>query len=462
MTIASQFSSALELARGGIANQLLYGRVDRLLETMFCTTAVYRRMLAAHENGRRLGSYDTGPTAMLTMQITLEPETELTPEQRAVLARAAHTARPNAKTRVRLAAALNHLDCQEDIIALLQPERDLSVPEVILLSSALLRRPGRARLAQAMAAIDQVYGLAREPIDRGLLLTQAGRIRAGLKDMDGAHRAWTDALELAPNNSEACMRRAVLDLKSGNPLAALALVEGLRSQGVRHAYILAVETLALARAGDIAAARRTSPLDLTDLSDLSPPDGWANIDDFNAELAKELIAHPAFARFRYGSAKTARWGIESPLSSSTPLLHLLMKKIASALVAPLERFARTDHPWSVGRPSKAVLHCSCVVANCGEFDEWHVHPTGWLNGVYYVQVPEGVSTGQDQAGCVAFGLPDSLAGPIASTEYQVSTVRPRQGAMLLFPSHFYHRTFPHQLAERRIVITFELRPVERR
>ena len=44
MTIASQFSSALELARGGIANQPLYGRDDRLLETMFCTTAVYRRI----------------------------------------------------------------------------------------------------------------------------------------------------------------------------------------------------------------------------------------------------------------------------------------------------------------------------------------------------------------------------------------------------------------------------------
>ena len=396
---------------------------------------------------------------MFSTRITLEPDTELTPEQCALLARAAHTAKQNVKTRARLATALNHLDFQEDVIALLQSAQDRSVPEVILLSSALLRRPGKARFAQATAAIDQFIGLAREPVDRGRLLAQAGRIRASLNDLDGAQRAWTKALELDPHNSEACLRRAVLDLRSGHPQAALALVERLRSLGVRHAYVLAVKTLALARAGDIAAARRTSPFDLTDFSDVAPPDGWTSIGDFNAALAQELFAHPAFARFRYGSSKTARWGINSPLSRNTPLLHLLMNQIASALVAPLERFAGRVHQWNDGSPAEAVLHCSCVVADCDEFDEWHVHPTGWLNGVYYLQVPATISAGQDEAGCVAFGLPDGPVGPQAATDYGISTVRPRQGAMLLFPSHFYHRTFPHQLAERRIVITFELRPV---
>jgi uncharacterized protein (TIGR02466 family) len=397
---------------------------------------------------------------MFDTRITLEPDTELTPEQRALLARAAHTAKQNVKTRGRLATALNHLDFQEDVIALLQSAQDLSVPEVILLSSAFLRQPGKARFGLAMAAIEQFIGLARVPVDRSRLLTQAGKIRAGLKDLDGAKRAWTEALELDPHNNEACLRRAVLDLRSGNPQAALALVERLRSLGVRHAYILAVETLALARVGNIAAARRTSPLDLTDFSDVAPPDGWTSIDDFNAALAQELFAHPAFSRFRYGSATTARWGIDSPLSRSTPLLHLLMNQIASALVAPLERFAGLDHRWNDGKPAEAVLHCSCVVADYDEFDEWHVHPTGWLNGVYYVQVPAAILAGQDEAGCVAFGLPDGPVGSQAANEYGISTVRPRQGAMLLFPSHFYHRTFPHQLAERRIVITFELRPVK--
>ena len=395
---------------------------------------------------------------MFTTRITLEPHTELTPEQRAVLARAAHLARPSVKTRARLAAALNHLDSQEEIISHLQSERDLSVPEVVLLSSAWLRRSGKARFAQAMAAVDQAIGLVSDPVDRGLLLTQAGRILAGLKCLDGAHRALTEALELAPYSREACMRRATLDLQSGNPQAALALVERLSSLGVRHAYLLAIRTLALARAGEIAAAHHTSSLELTDFSDLSPPDGWTNIDDFNAELAQELIAHPAFARFRYGSAKTARWGIDAPLSSSTPLIRQLMTQIASMLPAAIERLAAVDHPWNRARPDEAVLHCSCVVSDCGDFDEWHVHPTGWLNGVYYVRVPNAISSGQDEAGCVAFGLPEPLAGSQSAGEYGISTFRPRQGEILLFPSHFYHRTFPHQLAERRIVITFELRP----
>jgi hypothetical protein len=228
--------------------------------------------------------------------------------------------------------------------------------------------------------------------------------------------------------------------------------------GVRHGYLLAIRTLALARAGEIAAAHHASPLKLTDFSDLSPPGDWASIDNFNAELAQELTAHPAFARFRYGSAKTARWGIDAPLNRSTPLIRLLMTQIASELASAIKRFAAVDHPWNRGRPDEAVLHCSCVVADSGEFDEWHMHPTGWLNGVYYVQVPNAISSGQDKTGCVAFGLPEPLAGSQSAGEYGISTFRPRPGAMLLFPSHFYHRTFPHQLAEQRIVITFELRP----
>lgn len=395
---------------------------------------------------------------MFPTRITLEPDTELTPDQGGVLARAAHLARPSVKTRARLAGALNHLDRQEDIVALLQPAPDLSATEVLLLSSALIRRPGKANFAQAMAAINQVCGLTNEPRDRSLLLTQTGRILANLSDVDGAHRSLTEALELDPHNREACMRRATLDLQSENPQAALALVERLSSLGVRHAYLLAIKTLALARAGEIAAAHNTSPLELADFSDLSPPGNWTNTGDFNAALAQELIAHPAFARFRYGSAKTARWGIDAPLSRSTPLIRLLMTQIASELTAAIGRFAAVDHPWSRERPGEAMLHCSCVVADCGEFDEWHMHPTGWLNGVYYVQVPTAISSGQDEAGCVAFGLPEPLAGPQSAGEYGISTFRPRQGAMLLFPSHFYHRTFPHQLAEQRIVITFELRP----
>jgi 2-polyprenyl-3-methyl-5-hydroxy-6-metoxy-1,4-benzoquinol methylase len=44
MTIASQFAPLLELARGVTANQPLYGRDDRHLKNMLCTTAVYRRI----------------------------------------------------------------------------------------------------------------------------------------------------------------------------------------------------------------------------------------------------------------------------------------------------------------------------------------------------------------------------------------------------------------------------------
>ena len=92
------------------------------------------------------------------------------------------------------------------------------------------------------------------------------------------------------------------------------------------------------------------------------------------------------------------------------------------------------------------------------FEEWHVHQHGWLSGVYYVAVPEAVAHGDGEAGCLAFGLPDELIGKDAADAYGVEIARPRAGLSMLFPSHVYHRTFPHATRENRICLAFDLWP----
>jgi uncharacterized protein (TIGR02466 family) len=105
-----------------------------------------------------------------------------------------------------------------------------------------------------------------------------------------------------------------------------------------------------------------------------------------------------------------------------------------------------------------LLSSWCVITEREGFEDWHTHPQGWMSGVYYVEVPQSVSDGEGEAGCLALGLPEGLVGEEASAIFGRQVVRPRAGLLVLFPSHCYHRTFPHRSPGRRIGISFDLRP----
>ena len=93
------------------------------------------------------------------------------------------------------------------------------------------------------------------------------------------------------------------------------------------------------------------------------------------------------------------------------------------------------------------------------FENWHLHPFAWLSGVYYVRVPDQIANGNSRNGCIAFGLPEDLAGKAGAEAYGQRLVRPQEGLMLTFPSHAYHRTYPHETAGKRICFAFDVRPI---
>jgi uncharacterized protein (TIGR02466 family) len=137
---------------------------------------------------------------------------------------------------------------------------------------------------------------------------------------------------------------------------------------------------------------------------------------------------------------------------------MLLDMIRGALDKDLAQYDATDHPWAATRPREAMLRSWCVITESDGFEGWHVHQFGWLSGVYYVRVPPAISQGTGRQGCLAFGLPEELAGSAAAEAYGEHIVRPREGLMLSFPSHAYHRTYAHGSRDKRICIAFDLRP----
>lgn len=83
----------------------------------------------------------------------------------------------------------------------------------------------------------------------------------------------------------------------------------------------------------------------------------------------------------------------------------------------------------------------------------HVHPSGWLSGVYYIQLPEGTNqiTFEDPRPA---RMMDFQRSCLVNDEYFAHN--PKVGELLLFPSWLPHFVPPNTSDENRISISFNI------
>ena len=210
-----------------------------------------------------------------------------------------------------------------------------------------------------------------------------------------------------------------------------------------YAGALALEALARLALGDAEGADRLLDHDrLIVARSLSPPDGFADLAQFNSALAAHAATHPTL--------------LPSPPSHATaggctpPLLieprgpvAALERALWTAIAA--YRSALPDlpeHPFIANQPRAASMNMWGVVLQRGGHQIPHIHAEAWLSGVYYPQIPAAVSGGDGPAGWLEFGDADR-AFP-RHREPRVVRLRPVEGLLVLFPSYFYHRTIPFE------------------
>ena len=375
------------------------------------------------------------------------------------LARLAHAAAPqSAAARGRLAGLLVRSDRFDEALALYEAAGPSSFDDAMNLIHALMAFETRAGNERVCAMAERALALAEHDEERAAALAACGKAQLRLQRAEGVATLET-ALSLDPHNPDACKRLVAHHLANGDADAVLALVDRLQGAGVAHSRALTARALAQTQRGDIAAARATVGLDRFLYRETLPaPAGWPDIATLNAALAAQLLDHPALRYERYGTASAYSWRVDDPLSQAAPLVEVLLNEVRAAVARHLATIGQHDHPWLAARPPGGTLHSWSVIAEGGGFETWHVHQFGWLSGVYYVQVPDAIRTGSDQGGCLALGMPEDVVGAEAAAAYGLTQVRPEPGLLLLFPSHAYHRTFPHGAAERRIVLAFDIWP----
>ena len=396
------------------------------------------------------------------MKIDHEVGKRITAADECALVMAAYARNPaSALLRERLAVLMIRNDRFDDVIALYEgvDPASLGFAELLFLTFAHMSTERVEDTARAAELATIAFEIADQDFQRAAALAERGKALRRMGALAAAEQSLREALAHDPHNKDACKRLASLHFDQNAPDRVLTDMGALNAQGVGHSRLFAAQTLALAQLGRIDEARAQDGRDrLAYRGMLATPAGFNDLGAFNAALAQELLAHPGLRYESYGTASEKTWRIDAPATGEAPRIRQLLDALAGAIDSHVATLGADGHPWLRARPGAGILHSWCVITESAGYETWHVHQFGWLSGVYYVQIPDSIATGTDAGGCIAFGIPEDVVGDDAAQAFGTTLVRPTAGTVMLFPSHCYHRTFPHGSADRRICVAFDIWP----
>jgi hypothetical protein len=228
----------------------------------------------------------------------------------------------------------------------------------------------------------------------------------------------------------------------------------LRARGFWGGYLPAVSTFA-------AAAMRYDE----EVAALMNPERWFFATplrlrkNFNESLSAELLANgnissvPSLKATRGDSA----WIEDLHVFGGPSAKELLAecRRCANEYVAQRELFA--EDVMMAHRPGCVTLKSWAALLHGDGFQRWHVHPEGWISGVYYVDLPKRERAEDGREGDIEFGV-FPFNDDIPNFDSHRWRIRPEVGTLLLFPSHYAHRTWPTEVSDSRLSVAFDVVP----
>lgn len=113
-----------------------------------------------------------------------------------------------------------------------------------------------------------------------------------------------------------------------------------------------------------------------------------------------------------------------------------------------------SHPWGSRAPLRWKLQSWATVLHEGGHQDPHIHPAGWLSGVFYVDAGDAAPGPED--GSLVFGHPPPGTMSAPPREHVNA---PRTGELMSFPSYFFHHTRPYRGTRPRISLAFDVLPL---
>jgi uncharacterized protein (TIGR02466 family) len=90
----------------------------------------------------------------------------------------------------------------------------------------------------------------------------------------------------------------------------------------------------------------------------------------------------------------------------------------------------------------------------GAFERPHIHDAAWISGVFYPEMPPGLT---GASGALVLGAHPQA--PRNDPPYPTLRLSPRPGQIVLFPAYVYHHTIPFAGLGRRVSVAFDIREI---
>ncbi|KPJ84704.1 hypothetical protein AMJ57_05675, partial [Parcubacteria bacterium SG8_24] len=290
------------------------------------------------------------------------------------------------------------------------------------------------------------------------LHSNLGNARLAAGQADAAVQSYRDALRLDPNFAPAYTNLANALMQAGQATEARDVLHQCLEIHPGNCKALAYLAAAAGETGDLEGRDRLMDFDrLMASRHCAAPEGYESLEAFNQALVEHVTRHgtrkwePVTKTTRLGS-QTGELLDENP-GPVAALEQMVRDAVADYLAAIPEG---ADHPFLATVPEEWRLTMWATILEEGGHQAAHLHPTGWLSGVYYAAVPKKPATDGEQAGWIEFGRPPDnfrMSRPAATR-----LIEPEAGLMLLFPSYFYHRTIPFAGDGLRVSIAFDIMP----
>lgn len=242
---------------------------------------------------------------------------------------------------------------------------------------------------------------------------------------------------------------------------ALACFEEALLYEPRRMDIHAYKAIALTESAQIAEASVILDYDrLLKQSSILDAEGYPDWGTYAEALTQDILSHPSLEWERSTTATRGGGHTGSLLENPTPVLQATERMIRREVDHYISTLPSDTYPAFLSlKPRRYYINLWAVVIEETGYQIPHLHSSGWLSGVFYLQVPSSIRADDARhAGWIEFGQP-GYDLPY-SGKYTLKKIFPEPGKLMLFPSYVFHRTIPTIGKDRRISVAFDIVPYE--
>jgi tetratricopeptide (TPR) repeat protein len=333
--------------------------------------------------------------------------------------------------------------------------------EVACLRDGVERLPGSAKLRCRLASAliqHEAFEEARAQADAALALAPDDpeirmlhvELLARTRSWDAAGKSLDAIAGPVPTSGAIMTQERRLD-----PASLLAFCEARLAEEPASTAAIFYKALALARLGRGEEARAVISLDKhVAICDLPPPAEYGDGEKFRQLLTAEICRNPTLAPDPRGKATRDGRQTKHLRQPDAVAIEALIAQVKRAAQDYERRLSASDKVFSAARPKLARLDIWAVVCGRDGRQKAHLHPHGWLSGIYYVTAPRPAGANLYRGPLILGALDPHAHG--VEPPWGTREIEPVPGRLVLFPSYVPHATQPSGVEGARISVAFDV------